>query len=184
FREAASLGIDDLEHGLFVDTEFASDKKPDECPSAKARQDSLLSLDLGSAPAWEMIRDLVARGVAVTSTLPVFETSVPNRPPLSARALDALAPESRADYLAGRARTAERADNPGARLLKKGMDFERAFVAAGGLLLAGEDPTGYGGVLAGFGDQREVELLVEAGFTPAEAIRIATENGAEFRGGA
>ena len=79
-------------------------------------------------------------------------------------------------------RTAERADNPGSALLKKEMDFERAFVAAGGLLLAGADPTGYGGVLAGFADQRQMELLVEAGFTPIEAIHIATENGARFLG--
>ena len=62
------------------------------------------------------------------------------------------------------------------------MDFERAFVKAGGLLIAGLDPTGNGGVVAGFGDQREVELLVEAGFTPLEAIKIATLNGAVFLG--
>jgi imidazolonepropionase-like amidohydrolase len=62
------------------------------------------------------------------------------------------------------------------------MDFERAFVAAGGLLLAGSDPTGNGGVLPGYGDQREVELLVEAGFSPVEAIHIATQNGAHFLG--
>ncbi len=48
------------------------------------------------------------------------------------------------------------------------------------MLLAGLDPTGYGGVIAGFGDQREVELLVEAGFTPVEAIHIATSNGARI----
>ena len=53
---------------------------------------------------------------------------------------------------------------------------------AGGLLLAGLDPTGMGGVIAGFGDQREVELLVEAGFTPLEAIHIATANGAQYLG--
>src|SRR5206468_4279990 len=65
---------------------------------------------------------------------------------------------------------------------QKEMEFERAFVAAGGLLLAGLDPTGNGGVVAGFGDQRETELLVEAGFTPLEAIKIATLNGAQFLG--
>jgi hypothetical protein len=65
---------------------------------------------------------------------------------------------------------------------KKEMEFEYAFVKAGGTLLAGEDPTGIGGILAGFGDQREVELLVEAGFTPLEAIHIATANGAQFLG--
>jgi imidazolonepropionase-like amidohydrolase len=62
------------------------------------------------------------------------------------------------------------------------MDFEVAFVRAGGLLLAGPDPTGNGGVLPEFGDQREIELLVEAGFTPVEAIQIATENGAIYLG--
>ena len=67
-------------------------------------------------------------------------------------------------------------------LIRKSMDFERAFVAAGGLLLAGLDPTGNGGVVAGFGDLREVELLVEAGFTPVEAIKIASLNGAKFLG--
>jgi imidazolonepropionase-like amidohydrolase len=62
------------------------------------------------------------------------------------------------------------------------MDFEHAFAAAGGLLLAGPDPTGAGGVLPGFGDQREIELLVEAGFTPLEAMQIGTQNGARFLG--
>ena len=69
-----------------------------------------------------------------------------------------------------------------ATLFKKELQFEHEFVKAGGLLLAGCDPTGIGGVLAGFGDQREIELLVEAGFTPVEAIHIATANGAEYEG--
>ena len=62
------------------------------------------------------------------------------------------------------------------------MAFELAFARAGGLLLAGPDPTGYGGVLPGFGNHREIELLVEAGFSPVEAIRIATYNGADYLG--
>jgi hypothetical protein len=67
-------------------------------------------------------------------------------------------------------------------LMRKEMDFEVAFAKAGGLLLAGPDPTGNGGVLPGFGDQREIELLVEAGFTPVQAIQIGTENGATYLG--
>ncbi len=67
-------------------------------------------------------------------------------------------------------------------LWKHDLELERAFVAAGGLLLAGPDPTGRGDVLPGFGDQREVELLVEAGFSPVEAIKIATLNGAIYLG--
>jgi len=182
FREAASLGIDDLEHGLFVDTEFFAGKKPGECPDTGLVERSLLDLDINGNLIQDMIRDLVAHHVAITSTLPVFETSVPNRAPIDTRVLDAMLPEARLAYLERRSTIS---DHPGTiwpALFKKELDFEHEFVKRGGLLLAGLDPTGYGGVIAGFGDQREVELLVEAGFTPLEAIHIATSNGAEFLG--
>lgn len=96
-----------------------------------------------------------------------------------------MASDSRISYLAQRARGGSPTlgfSLSWEKLLKKEMEFERAFVKAGGLLLAGPDPTGIGGVLPGFGDQREVELLVEAGFTPVEAIQIATHNGAQYLG--
>jgi imidazolonepropionase-like amidohydrolase len=184
FREAAALGIDDLEHGLLVDTEFVTGKAPDVCPTDADRAKSLQTLDVESQPVQEMIRDLVAHHVAVTSTLPVFETFVGERPPIQERVLDALALDSRSDYLTTRAFLSSNAKGKAAAVLelKKEMEFERDFVNDGGLLLAGEDPTGYGGVLPGFGDQREVELLVEAGFTPLKAIHIATQNGAQFLG--
>ncbi len=184
FREAAALGIDDLEHGLFVDTEFFHGKKPGQCPDdPSAAEKSLLDLEIAAGPVQDMIRDLVAHHVAITSTLPVFETLVPNRAPLDARVLDAMLPETRIEYLERRSSVSDRAATSfWPALFKKELEFEREFVKRGGLLLAGLDPTGYGGVIAGFGDQREVELLVEAGFTPLEAIHIATSNGAEFLG--
>ncbi len=67
-------------------------------------------------------------------------------------------------------------------MFQRDMKLEYEFAQAGGLLLAGPDPTGNGGTLPGFGDQREIELLVEAGFSPVEAIRIATLNGATYMG--
>lgn len=185
FREAAELGIDDLEHGLLVDTEFVPGKKPDVCPSYQEADAALSKLDVMSAPVQEMIRGLVSHHVAVTSTLSVFESLLPNRPPLSQRVLDAMVPEARIEYLTERAQIAESAESRGGsstQLFKKEMQFERAFVKAGGLLLAGEDPTGNGGSLPGFGDQRELELLVEAGFTPVEAIQIYSANGAAWLG--
>jgi hypothetical protein len=127
-----------------------------------------------------LIHNLIERSVAVTSTLPVFEMSVPARPPLQQRVLDAMSPDTARSYLTARAMVP--LNSPTTELFRKEMDFEMAFVKAGGLLLAGPDPTGMGGVLPGFGDQREVELLVEAGFTPVQAIEIATRNGAEFLG--
>ena len=183
FREAAALGIDDLEHGIFVDTEFLPEKKEGVCPNTRDATKAVLALEISSKPMQDMIHDLIAHHVAVTSTLPVFETSVPGRAPLDARVLDAMMPEARLAYLTRRARISDgAATSTAGAMFKKEMEFERDFVKQGGMLLAGLDPTGYGGVIAGFGDQREVELLVEAGFTPLEAIHIATSNGAEFLG--
>jgi imidazolonepropionase-like amidohydrolase len=191
FRQAAALGIDDLEHGLLVDTEFFPWKIPDQCDSNPKETEFISKLDLQSAPAREMIADLVQHHVAVTSTLAVFEMFVPGRPTIQQRVLDALSPDARNAFLANKVRSSDTGSlskrysaegSPWAAALKKEMEFERAFVKAGGLLLAGVDPTGMGGVLAGFGDQREIELLVEAGFTPIEAIHIATANGAKFLG--
>jgi len=187
FREAAGLGIDNLEHGLVVDTEFNPGKEVDKCPAQNDTFATIAKMDVEGAEIQQTIHELVAKHVAVTSTLPVFEGFVPNRPPMQwmTRALDALEPSERVAYLEGRARTANGATNPDApwnHLLKTEMQFEHDFVKAGGVLMAGVDPTGAGGDLPGFGDQREVELLVEGGFTPLEAIHIATYNGAHFLG--
>jgi len=184
FREAADAGIDNIEHGFVMDTEFLADKKPDECPDGGmvAVGAALANLDGNSPQIKELFRTLIEHHVAITSTLPVFEQFVPGRPPLRQRVLDAMLPEARSNYLTARVQVHSNPQNPFAAILKKEMELERAFVQAGGLLLTGPDPSGLGGTLPGFGDQRGVELLVEAGFTPADAIRIATLNGATFEG--
>ncbi|HXQ70815.1 MAG TPA: amidohydrolase family protein, partial [Pyrinomonadaceae bacterium] len=187
FREAAEIGIDNLEHGLFADSEFVADKKLDQCPQGVNA--SLRQLDLNSPAVQETIRTLVQKNVAITSTLPVFEAGGAPLAQngigaasalLNQRMLNVMSTDARVRYLQNRARV------PGGpefgALLRKAMDFERAFVKAGGLLIAGLDPTGNGGIVAGFGDHRQVELLVEAGFTPVEAIQIASLNGAKFLG--
>jgi imidazolonepropionase-like amidohydrolase len=184
FTEAAALGIDNLEHGIFVDTEFFPGKKPGICPAKEAAEDFAKNVDIEGAPVQAMIRELVRHHVAVTSTLAVFEISVPNRPAMRKmlRAKDALSPQGWSTYLKVRSSIAEENNPLSAVSLKKEMQFERDFVKAGGLLMAGCDPTSFGGVLPGFGDQRGIELLVDAGFTPVEAIHIATQNGAKFLG--
>ena len=187
YKEAAEIGIDDLEHGLLADSEFVPNKQPDQCPQGVSN--NLRQLDLNSAPVQDMIRTLVAKNVAVTSTLPVFEaggapltqTGVGAASALlNPRVLNVMSTDARVRYLQARARVPS--DGNFNTLFRKAMEFERAFVQAGGLLIAGLDPTGNGGIVAGFGDLREVELLVEAGFTPVEAIKIATLNGAKFLG--
>jgi imidazolonepropionase-like amidohydrolase len=182
FREAAALGIDNLEHGLAEDTEFYPGKKPGECPPYSEVEARLENIDVAGPEVQQMIHDLVAHQVAITSTLAILETFVANRPPMEreSAALKTLTLEAAKDYLARRSMIAQQGANN--KLLAMEMRFERAFVDAGGLLMAGCDPTGYGGVVPGFGDQRNVELLVEAGFTPLEAVRIASLNGAKFMG--
>jgi len=188
FREAAEMGIDNLEHGLFVDTEFVQDRQPDRCPNPGNATAADLPID-GEA-IQTTIKILVDHHVALTSTLPVYEEFVPSRPDAPQRVLDALSDAVRSKYQVDRQtrraamgegkRTAEgRELQRDAVMLKKEMEFERAFVRAGGLLMTGPDGV-LGGDIAGFGDQRGVELLVEAGFTPVEAIKIATLNGALF----
>lgn len=177
--EAISLGIDDFEHGpVFTDTELVADKKPDVCPAGASK--SWQNVDMHGANVQALINNLVSHHVAVTSTLPVFEALLPGRPKMEQRTLDAMSAESAQSYLTSRAMIPM--DSPYVGLFKKEEEFELAFAKAGGLLLAGPDPTGNGGVLPGFGDQREVELLVETGFTPVEAIQIATLNGATYLG--
>ena len=166
---------------MFSDSDFVTDKKPDLCPPGAALGfNTWANLDINGPQVQDLIRDLVSHHVAVTSTLPVFEASAPGRPKLQQRMLDSMSVESAQSYLTARARVS--LDSPRAALLRKEMDFEVAFVKAGGLLLAGPDPTSNGGVLPGFGDQHGIELLVEAGFTPVQAIQIATENGATYLG--
>ena len=181
YKEAVGLGIDNLEHGLFANTDYVANKKPDECPSDAMA--SFNSLDVNSAAVKETFATMIRAKVPMTSTLVVYELFVPNRPPLEQRVLDAMSPEVRNEYLVSRSRLGE----PGAfaitpEVFRTAQAYELAFVRAGGLLAAGVDPTGNGGALPGFGDQRNYELLIEAGFSPVEAIQIMTANGAKVLG--
>lgn len=180
--EAIEASIDNLEHGpVFTDTEFVPDKQADRCPDAQATRLAWLGEPMDGPRVTALIRLLVSHGVAVTSTLPVFESGVAGRPPPQRRTLEAMSDAARESYLTARAML-DPSNTSAAELFRKEMEFERAFVAAEGLLLAGPDPTGNGGILPGYGNQRELELLVEAGFSPVEAIHIATQNGARFLG--
>jgi imidazolonepropionase-like amidohydrolase len=182
FREAANIGIDNLEHGITTANDFAPGKQPDVCAVAQA-QAAVAAMDPATDTVLKsVIKTLVDRKVAVTSTLAVFETFTPGRPPTPQRILDAMSNDARLRYLQSRAATAALTTSPQTRIFRNEMTFEKMFADAGGLLLVGTDPTGYGGVIPGMSSQRAVELLVEAGFTPVEAIRIATLNGATYLG--
>ena len=180
YREAAALGIDDLEHGFFVSTDFVTDKKPDECPGQSVGQKTVAAVDANGDAARSLIAELVKRRVALTSTLTVFETFVPGRP--LPPGLDVLDPLLRSQFEQRHAVIDTSTTSPYGALFAKARALELAFARAGGMLLAGTDPTGIGGVIPGYSNQHQIELLVESGFTPLEAIRIGTLNGATFLG--
>lgn len=186
YVEAAELGIDNLEHGFFVNTQLDPDKQPDVC-SRETGNATLSKMTPDSPEAAALIKLLVAHHVAITSTLPVFEANLAGKPALRLKALATLTPQALEAYLYGRNRRNTAPDSPatlrGAQNYKNDVQLEHKFVEAGGFLMAGLDPTGNGATLPGFGDQHEVELLVtDVGFTPAEAIKIATLNGAIYLG--
>jgi enamidase len=178
YREAAAAGIDNLEHGFFAATDFVADKKPDDCPGQAKGQAAVAATDINGEPFKTLVADLVKHKVALTSTLTIFETFTPGRP--LPPGLDMLVPQLKEQFEQRFAQTARNAQSGYATLFPKAMAMELAFARAGGLLVAGTDPTGGGGVIPGFSNQRAVELLVDAGFTPLEAIRIGTLNGAIY----
>jgi imidazolonepropionase-like amidohydrolase len=186
YAEAAEIGIDNLEHGFLVNTELDPGKKPDTC-SDSGGDYTLDHMRPDGPEASRLIATLITHRVALTSTLPGSASTLPaadskdGRPSLRPAALEAMSPAARELYLYWRNRPLTNAGAIAQRLRRE-MDLERAYVAAGGLLLAGADPNGLGGLVPGFADQREIELLVDAGFTPVAAIRIATLNGATYLG--
>jgi imidazolonepropionase-like amidohydrolase len=180
YSEAADLGIDNLEHGFFAATDFVADKQPDTCPGQGRGQQTIAALDETGAPFRALVDKLIARKVALTSTLTVFETLTPGRP--LPPGLDVLVPPLRKQFEETHARVAKNEQSLYRTLLPKAMKLELAFARTGGVLIAGTDPTGSGGVVPGFSNHRQLELLVEAGFTPVEAIAIGTRNGAVYLG--
>ncbi len=178
YSEAAEMGIDSLEHGLLASSDFDPTKEPDQ--RSTAGRNMLVDVDVQGPEVEALIRTLIGNGVAVTSTLAVAEQLAPGRP-LEQRTLDWMAPDVREAFVQRRDALQESGDRSPMRVvLQRLMEFERRFVDMGGLLGAGVDPTGNGGALPGFGDQRNLELLIEAGFAPVEAIQIMTYNGARI----
>ncbi|MDH3223318.1 MAG: amidohydrolase family protein [Gemmatimonadota bacterium] len=174
FTEAVDLGIDNIEHGLMTNSDYSPGRGQDECP-----QDLMTStgdVDVNSPEVANTFRKMIDAGVPMTSTLAVYELFFQGRPVRDQRSLDAMAPDVREDYLRSKAQI----DEVGlpVELLHNAMAYEKAFYDAGGILAAGVDPTGNGGALPGYGDQRNYELLVEAGFAPEAAVQVLTANGA------
>ena len=175
YREAADLGIDNLEHGFFAATDWIPGKEPDQCP--RGGNASYLALDLEGPEFLDVVDHLVDAGVALTSTLTVVERRAPDRPPPPDEALEAILPGLR-ETVMGRLERSGRGE--AGALLRRYMEMERIFFERGGHLVVGTDPTGGGDVVPGYANQRALQLLVETGLSVEEAVMVATLNGARY----
>lgn len=177
YREAAEIGIDNIEHGFFQSSDFVSDKVDNFCPAFK-RSQSLAGLDLDSPEMKSLMELLIEKNVGITSTLPVFEPYT-NREVVLGGGLEAMSPEFKENLEESHRRRQGR-DSASFVSFKKQMAWEKQFYEMGGKLLAGTDPTGAGRTIAGYGNFRQVELLIEAGFSLEDAIKISSLDGADY----
>lgn len=179
FREAADLGIDNLEHGFYVSSDFEKNKKEDEC-NQSAQLLSVRQLNEQSDSMKELMKYLIKKNVAITSTLPVFE-------PYTGREIfpgdggDALTPAIK-EEIEKKYAAASGKDSSSIAQFKKEMAWEKQFVDMGGRLMVGIDPTGAGRVIPGYADRHILELLVEAGFSLPQAVKICSLNAAQYLG--
>lgn len=177
--EAVELGIDSIEHNLMTNTDYVTDKEPDKCPTGPWRAE-YEDLDMNSPEVQHTFQTMIENGIGRTTTPAVYEMYVQGRPPADERSLAAMSPETRQEYL----KAYERFSVSGTpvKQWEQSRAYDLAFHRAGGVLAAGVDPTGFGGALPGYGDQRNYLLLLEGGFTAAEAVQIISLNGARILG--
>lgn len=179
YQEAAEMGIDNLEHTFMASTDFVVDKQENECVFG---EQSLAELNESDPKLIELMQLLIDKNVTLTYTPNVFEPFT-DREVIPGGGSDALAP-----YLLEQMQTiynqsinTER-DSLDSIAFKKEMKRVMKFNSMGGKIIVGTDPTGLGKTIAGYSNQRLIELLIETGFTIEEAIKLATLNGAEYLG--
>lgn len=178
-REAAELGIDNLEHSFSVATDFVKDKPENECVFGGQ---SLFELDENDPELLSLMRYLIEKNVTLTYT-PVVVEPYTNREVVPGGGDAALAP-----YLLEQLKRAHTSnvntvgDSISLVDFKKEMNRVKKFHALGGKITVGTDPTGAGKTIAGYANQRMIELLVETGFTIEESIKLSTLNGAKYLG--
>ncbi|WP_298761704.1 amidohydrolase family protein [uncultured Psychroserpens sp.] len=177
YAEASEIGIDNLEHGFMASSDFSTDKVEDLCDPYSARQ-GLASQDVNGKAINELIDLLIKNKTVITTTPNVFEPYT-DREIVPGGGLDALIPQIQERLKANYERSQGRDANSIA-LFNKNLTWVKRFYDKGGFLVAGTDPTGAGRTVAGYANQRTVEILVEADFTVEEAIKICTLNGAIF----
>lgn len=166
-REAADLGIDNIEHGLGAASDFKPNKELDKCPTGESDYSDARKVT-------ELLQYLKAKNVAMTSNVALSDTD------RETPGLDVLAPNVAAMFYENRRGPQRKPSDPPSERLVRQIKFDKEFYDMGGLLMIGTDPTGSGGVVPGFSNVHEIELRVENGFKFEEVIKASTMNAAVY----
>jgi imidazolonepropionase-like amidohydrolase len=179
YREAAEMGIDNLEHSFMASTDFVVDKPENQCVNGGR---SLLELDDNDPALLDLMKFLIEKKVTLTYTPNPFEPFT-DREVVPGGADVALAP-----YLLDQLQTmynqniATKDDSLRTLAFRKEMRRVLKFHKMGGKITVGTDPTGSGKTIAGYANRHLIEMLIETGFPLEEAIKLATRNGAKYLG--
>jgi len=166
--EAVEAGQDQINHIQYIVTMMVP--PPLEGSKRADRLKSIADLDLDSPPAQKALAFLVEHGTVVDPTLAIFEfeTASTAKPPASFEpGVDKIAPEL-APIFKDVGPPSPLADVQ-EKMFAKLVAVTGALHKAGVPVVAGTDQ-----MIPGHSLHREMELYVQAGFTPMEAIQAAT----------
>jgi imidazolonepropionase-like amidohydrolase len=202
--DAADAGVDCLEH-LMVFGDLAPEHERPEDPGAMTPFQYggwmwrwLPEVDTRSDRVKRTFARMIAAGTALDPTLVLFaarpatlgddagDTAMddPERTPLLPVLPRPVAAELESRWSERRsaaANASEAAKERTRRAWAKLLELVGSFHAAGGTVLAGTDCPNVA-IVSGYSLHRELELLVRAGLSPADALRAATRRPAEVLG--
>ena len=175
YSEAAEIGIDAIEHGFMHNYDHATEREMGVC---SGNTDFRTNLGIESNEVKKVQQKLIKNGVTLGSTLAIFEAQA--NVEADERDLEVMAPYHQEAYRQRKLRYQEQGEEWYFKKewLTKAMAYELQFFRQGGLLVAGLDPGLHN--MPGFGDQKNYELFIQAGFKPEEAIQVMTSNGAKL----
>ena len=179
-QDALDAGYDEIQHINQVLLNFLVDDKTDTRTLERFYLPAkrVADLNFDSKPVQDFIARLSHDQIAIDPTLSAFNF-IRHRPGEVSQVLAVVAGHMPPDVQRG-LKTAEfdiPDDATAARYNKsydKMVEFVGRMYKAGVPILAGTDD------LAGFALQHELELYVKAGMTPAQALQVATWNGAKY----
>jgi hypothetical protein len=181
-EEAVRAGFDEIQHINQVVLNFLTKRDDDTRTLLRFYLvgDNANQIDLDGDRVRDFIKLLVDRKTAVDPTLTAFEAMFLQRqgtPNPSYRMVSShLPPSIGRAWLTNSMDVTDKNAEPFRKSYEKLLAFVKKMYDAGVPILAGSDD------IAGFTIHRELELYVLAGLTPAEALKIATFNGARFCG--